>query len=85
MYKAKHIETGIIRAIKLIYKKKLESTNSILREIEALKQLDHPNLVKLIEHYETKNRIFLVQEFLMGEELYERLRDQEMFTEDYAR
>lgn len=80
-----HRETGIPRAIKLIYKKKVESAKSILSEIESLMKLDHPNLIKLYEHYETKSKIFLVQELLKGEELYERLRMKEFFDEDYAR
>lgn len=42
-------------------------------EIDALKKLDHPNLIKMIEFHEEKNRIYLVQELLFGEPLYERL------------
>ena len=38
-----------------------------------------------MEHYETKSKIFLVQELLKGEELYARLRDNEHFNEEYAR
>lgn len=64
VYKAVHRETGQVRAIKLIYKKRLDSTNIVITEIQSLMKLDHPNLVKLIEYYETKSKIFLVQEFL---------------------
>jgi calcium/calmodulin-dependent protein kinase I len=52
-----------------------------MAEIESLMKLDHPNLVKLIEYYETKSKIFLVQEMLNGEELYDRIRDSEYFDE----
>ena len=74
-----------MRAIKLIFKKKVDSPKSILSEIESLRKLDHPNLIKLFEHYETKTKIFLVQELLLGEELYERLKMKEFFDEDYGR
>ena len=48
-------------------------------------KLDHPNLIKLMEYYETKSKIFLVQELLQGEELYDRIRSSEYFDESYAR
>jgi calcium-dependent protein kinase len=59
-----HRETGKLRAIKLIYKKKVDNVKSIIGEIESLRKLDHPNLIKLYEIYETKSKIFLVQELL---------------------
>ena len=54
--------------MKCLKKKTLDQENmkSILTEFETLKKLDHPNLVKLIEHYEDQNYIFLVQEYLSG-------------------
>ena len=85
MYRAVHRETGKERAIKLIYKNKFESSKQIVTEIEALIKLDHPNLIKLMEYYETTNKIFLVQELLQGEELYDRIRSSEYFDEAYAR
>ena len=62
MYKAIHRESGVTRAIKKIKKKNLDQDNQkhLLSEFEALKKLDHPNIVKLIEHYEDKDHIFLV-------------------------
>ena len=60
VYKAVHRETGKPRAIKLIYKKKVENYKNILGEIESLRKLDHPNLIKLYEIFETKSKIFLV-------------------------
>jgi len=58
---------------------------SILSEFEALKKLDHPNLVKLIEQYEDKDYIFLVQEYLSGLLLYDELCEREQFSEEDAR
>ena len=87
VYKAQHKETGILRAVKCLKKKTLDQENmkSILTEFETLKKLDHPNLVKLIEHYEDQNYIFLVQEYLGGLQLYDRLCEREQFAEVDAR
>lgn len=62
VYRAVHKVTGIVRAVKMIKKRRLDQENQkyILSEFEALKKLDHPNLVKLIEHYEDDKNIFLV-------------------------
>jgi calcium-dependent protein kinase len=73
------------KAMKVIFKKKVENPKQIIAEIESLKKLDHPNLVKLYEYYESKSKIFLVQELLEGEQLYNRLQDLEHFDETTAR
>lgn len=57
----------------------------MLSEFDALKKLDHPNIVKLIEHYEDANHIFLVQEYLSGLQLFEELCERVQFTEEEAR
>lgn len=39
----------------------------IIAEIDILKKVDHPNIVKLYEYYTTKSKIILFQEFLKGD------------------
>jgi calcium-dependent protein kinase len=70
VYKAVHKDTGKLRAIKMLYKKQMANKADIMTEIENLKKLDHPNVIRLYEYYETKSKLFLVQELLQGEELY---------------
>jgi len=65
--------SGKPRAVKLLYKKDLSGKKQLLSETENLKRLDHPNIIRLFEYYETKTKLFLVQELLQGEELYQRL------------
>ena len=46
-------------------------------EVELLRTLDHPNVIKLIEYFETSDgKIFLILEALSGGELYDRLNMQ---------
>ena len=35
-------------------------------EIELLKRFDHPNIIKILEYYETKEKIYIVQELCTG-------------------
>jgi len=44
-----------------------------LREIEILKSLDHPNILKLIEFYEDEQNYFMVTEFIEGKELFDEI------------
>jgi serine/threonine protein kinase len=39
-----------------------------------MKKLDHPNIVKLYEHFETSKEIYLVQEFINGVSLYQYIK-----------
>lgn len=75
VYRARNNSSGVPRAIKKIYKKKVSDYKMIISEIDSLKMLDHPNLIKLIEYHEEKNKIYLVQELLLGEPLYQRIAD----------
>jgi len=56
-----------------------------MSEIDNLKRLDHPNVIRLYETFETSTKLFLVQELLMGEELYQRIQSMQFMTEEYAR
>lgn len=39
-------------------------------------QLDHPNIVRIEEVYESTNEIYIVQELCLGGELFDRLDEQ---------
>jgi calcium-dependent protein kinase len=39
------------------------------REISIMKDVDHPNIVKLVNNYEDKNHFCLVMEFMEGGEV----------------
>lgn len=39
-----------------------------------MRKLEHPNIVKLIEHFETPKELYLVQEFVNGVSLYQYIK-----------
>ena len=68
-------ETNAQRAVKIINKKNLKPAKKekLLSEISILKELDHPNIVKLYEFFQDPKRYFLVTELCQGGELFERI------------
>jgi len=69
-------------AVKIIKKNKLKDLHIIENEIKILKSMIHPNIIKLVEVYETDEELFLVMEFIPGGELYEALINYGPFSED---
>lgn len=66
VYKAKDLKTGDMVALKRI---RLDSEadgvpSTAIREISLLKELDHVNIVKLLDIIHSDNKLFLVFEFL---------------------
>jgi len=56
----------------------------LLSEISILKQMDHPNILKLYEFFQDPKRYFLVTELCNGGELFERIAQEEIFSEQDA-
>jgi hypothetical protein len=74
-----HKKTGIKYAVKVLDLGLVESEEELMQlreEILILSQLDHPNIVRLEEVYESHSEIYLVQELCLGGELFDRLDEQ---------
>merc|ERR1719253_1623055 len=82
--KGKNKVTGVTRAIKAINKKSLPDPRRFADEIEVMRSLDHPNVVKLYETYEDARNIYLVMELCTGGELFDRIIEANYFSERVA-
>jgi serine/threonine protein kinase len=60
-----HKQLKVQRALKVINKKSRSSSNPV-DELELLKKLDHPNIIKIYEYYETKEKWYIVTEYFEG-------------------
>ncbi len=50
------------RVVKVIAKKLVKNPESLQNEIDIMRRLDHPMIVRLYEAYEDEKNIYLVQE-----------------------
>ena len=76
-----HKKTGQLRAVKLI--KKSKEFN--LDEIENLMLLNHPNILKLYEYYyDEEENIYIITEYIRGEELFNKIQEVSNFSEEVA-
>ena len=84
--KALHIPTKELRAIKIIKKSicPIEELENILREIQILKEADHPGIVKIYEYFNTTNALYICMEVVLGMELFDKLMIQKEFNETLA-
>ena len=71
--RVKQRATGTIFACKVMSKRKLSQDDQagIRTEIEILKQLDHPNIVRLLDVYEDERHWCLVMDLMTGGELFD--------------
>ena len=53
----------------------------ILKEIELLKSLDHQNILKIIEIYESDIFVYIVTEYCKGTDLYTKIQREKSFNE----
>ena len=85
--KAKHRETQVRYAVKVLSKKKMSDEDKIAMqtEIEILKTVDHPNVVKLVDVFEDERHWCLVMELMQGGELFDQILEKEFFSEAEAR
>lgn len=74
MHLVKEIGSGLIRCCKIINKDQAAlPVEQIEAEIKVLKQLDHPNIIKIYDVYEDYNSVYIVMEYCEGGELLSRV------------
>ena len=84
VYKGTEKVSGDERAIKIIEREKIKNFQRFYNEVNALKTLDHPHIIKLFEIYEDDKKVYLVQELCTGGELFDYIVEKEFLTEDLA-
>lgn len=81
--RALHLPSQEFRAIKIIDTRHMhkEDKFKIFQEIKILSKLDHPNIIKIYEYFNTNRNIFIVTELLSGGELFDQIIEQKKFSE----
>jgi len=82
---AVHKTTKIQRAIKMIDKDSIKEKKEMLeREVDILKRIQHPNIIAVVEIYETPRYLNLVMELAIGGELFDSIVSRGKYTEKDA-
>eukprot|EP01083_Nonionella_stella_P034467 94316_1 len=84
VYLAREKRTKYIVAIKVLWKSQLRKhtvEHQLRREIEILAHLRHKHIIRLYTYFHDKHKIYLVLEYCPGGEVFNKLRDDGVFTE----
>ena len=87
VYKVQNKFTDVICAMKVINKTfscTIEDENEILNEINILRTMDHPGILKIFEFYSSKQNYSIVTELCPGGELFQQIIDKGPFNEKYS-
>lgn len=84
---ARHRITKTEVAIKIIDKSQLDASNlkKVYREVDIMKRLDHPHIIKLYQVMETKNMIYIVSEYASKGEIFDYIARYGRMMEQAAR
>ncbi len=77
VYRAAHDKTGEIKAVKVLrqrYSNDMDTREQFLREARMVMKLRHPNIVPIHEVEEDKTRIYMVMDFVEGQNLREYVK-----------
>ena len=80
-----HKRSKEIRAVKIIDKNLLSKgmieKRKVLNEVDILRTLDHPNVLKVFEYFEDPRNYYLVMEYCSGGDLFDELDRVKSFDE----
>lgn len=84
--KCVHWASWQVRAVKIIDKSKLDSAEKkrLFDEIDILRQMDHPNILRIFEVFQDDRRFFIVTELVTGGELFDKIISKSNFKESDA-
>ena len=80
----RHKILGKDYAMKIIKKSPYSNTKQINNEIEILKKLDHPNILKILEFHLTEDKFYIITDYCKDGELFGELEKKNSFTEKEA-
>ncbi|XP_070363501.1 serine/threonine-protein kinase MARK2-like isoform X1 [Equus asinus] len=84
---AQHLPTGTEVAVKMVERsgKSASRAKALHCEVQSLKTVRHPNVLKLLEVVATKETSFIVSELVSGGDLLDHIRKSGPMAEDEAR
>jgi calcium-dependent protein kinase len=70
-----HKASKEVRAVKILNKTSMSKSDQtkLINEIKILSELDHPNIVKMYEYFDSKKQFYIVTETCEGGELFDEI------------
>ena len=88
VYEVRNKSTGDIRVCKHLSKLRIKNQAKFQLEINILINVDHPNIIKLYEIFESQRSLYLIMEQCKGGEVFDRIiehiQKKEMYSEKDA-
>lgn len=86
--KVQHNVSKVFRAMKIINKRELklrkEEEKALITEIDTVKTLDHPNIMKVYEYFNTDDKLYIISEFCSGGELFDVIKESNYIKENVS-
>lgn len=82
-----HNLSGDIRAMKTISRNDFiskEDEQRLNKEVEILKKLDHPSIIKIYDFYHDSRNYYIITEYIKGGELFDKINEYGNFNEKTA-
>ena len=83
-----HKRTGDVRAVKILPKASFSleeiKNRSVFDEVQILRSIDHPYIVKVFEYFEDECNFYIVMEHIDGKDLFDLISDKGRLTEEEA-
>jgi hypothetical protein len=87
VYECRNTLTGEHAAVKVVEKASLDNreAESLRTEIAILKLVNHPNIMRLREVFETRTHLYIVMKLVRGGDLFQRIKKKKCYPEDMVR
>jgi len=72
---------GKLFAMKIIEKSPYSNIDGIKNEIKILKQLDHPNILKILQFHLTSDKFYIITDYCPEGELFNEIDKKNIFSE----
>lgn len=85
VYAATNNRTAAKVALKAMKRNEIDSIEGLREEVDILRNLNHPHVIKCYDFFEDENYYYMTTEMLTGGELFVRIVDRHHYTERDAR
>jgi calcium/calmodulin-dependent protein kinase I len=77
----KNRKTGEEVAVKIIDKKNSRAVEDLQAEAEVMAKIEHPNVIRVYQIFENATKCYMVQQYVSGGEMFDRIIDKDHFSE----